>query len=162
MAIAIYMIRVHSRPNQSLPLTACPYCCINSISTVDVKVDTSDGTPIYLQIVDQIKRSVAVGRLKPEDPLPSVRQLALDLTINPNTVARAYLELEHDGVIYKRQGQGTYVSAHAVDASRRERNRIVGALFDKAIVEAMNFGMSASEIDELYRALMRRYKLEKP
>jgi len=86
MAIAIYMIRVHSRPNQSLPLTACPYCCINSISTVDVKVDTFDGTPIYLQIVDQIKRSVAVGRLKPEDPLPSVRQLALDLCRNSGNI----------------------------------------------------------------------------
>ncbi len=87
---------------------------------MELRIDTSDGIPIYLQIVDQIKRSVAVGRLKPEDPLPSVRQLALDLTINPNTVARAYLELEHEGVIYKRQGQGTFVSAQALDASRRE------------------------------------------
>ena len=129
---------------------------------MDLRIDTSDGTPIYLQIVDQIKRSVAVGRLKPEDPLPSVRQLALDLTINPNTVARAYLELEHEGVIYKRQGQGTYVSAEALDASRRERSRIIGSLFEKAIVEAVNFGMSASEIDEVYRQMLRRYKLEKP
>ena len=129
---------------------------------MEIRIETSDGLPIYLQIVDQIKRSVAVGRLKPEDPLPSVRQLALDLTINPNTVARAYLELEHEGVIYKRQGQGTYVSAQAVDASRRERNRIVAALFEKAIVEAVNFGMSATEINEVYGGLVRRYKLEKP
>jgi GntR family transcriptional regulator len=129
---------------------------------VELRIDTSDGTPIYLQIIDQIKRSVALGRLKPEDPLPSVRQLALDLTINPNTVARAYLELEHEGVIYKRQGQGTYVSAEALETSRRERNRIVTALFEKAIVEGLQFGMSASEIAEAYRQSMRRYKLEKP
>ncbi len=129
---------------------------------MNIRIDTTDGAAIYLQIVDQIKRSVAVGRLKPEDPLPSVRQLALDLTINPNTVARAYLELEHEGVIYKRQGQGTYVSAQAIEASRRERNRIVGALFERAIVEAVHFGMSAPEIDEVYRSLARRYKLEKP
>jgi GntR family transcriptional regulator len=129
---------------------------------VEIRIDTSDGTPIYLQIVGYIKRSVAVGRLKPEDPLPSVRQLALDLTVNPNTVARAYLELEHEGIIYKRQGQGTYVSAQALDAGRRERNRIVAALFEKAIVEAVSFGMSGSEIAELYAQLMRRYKLEKP
>jgi GntR family transcriptional regulator len=128
---------------------------------VELRIDTSDGTPIYLQIVEQIKRSVAVGRMKPEEPLPSVRQLALDLTINPNTVARAYLQLEHDGVIYKRQGQGTFVSVQALDASRRERNRIVGNFFEKAIVEAVNFGMSGSEIDEVYRQLVRRYKLEK-
>ena len=143
-------------------LTTLPYYCINSISTVDIRLETSDGVPIYLQIVDQIKRSVAVGRLKPEDPLPSVRQLALDLTINPNTVARAYLELEHEGVIYKRQGQGTYVSPQALDASRRERIRVVAGLLEKAVVEAVNSGLSASEIDEAYRTLVRRYKLEKP
>jgi GntR family transcriptional regulator len=153
---------VSSHPPFSFYLTIPPYYCINSISTVNIRIDTTDGAAIYLQIVDQIKRSVAVGRLKPEDPLPSVRQLALDLTINPNTVARAYLELEHEGVIYKRQGQGTYVSAQAIEASRRERNRIVGALFERAIVEAVHFGMSAPEIDEVYRLLARRYKLEKP
>lgn len=129
---------------------------------MELRIDANDGTPIYLQIVEQIKRGVAVGRMKPEDPLPSVRQLALDLTINPNTVARAYLELEHDGVIYKRQGQGTFIAAQAVDASKRERSRIVGALFEKAIVEAVNFGMSANEIDETYRQMVRRYRLEKP
>jgi GntR family transcriptional regulator len=127
---------------------------------VNLKIDTSGGAPIYLQIVDQIKRSVAVGRLKPEDPLPSVRQLALDLTINPNTVARAYLELEHQGFIYKRQGQGTYVCAQALPAARRERNKIVAGLFEKAIVEAVNFGMPASEISAIYEQIMHRYQLE--
>jgi GntR family transcriptional regulator len=127
---------------------------------VNLKIDTSDGAPIYLQIVDQIKRSVAVALLKPEDPLPSVRQLALDLTINPNTVARAYLELEHQGFIYKRQGQGTYVCTQALGAARRERNRIVTGLFEKAIAEAVNFGMPASEIAAIYSQLMHRYELE--
>jgi GntR family transcriptional regulator len=127
---------------------------------VKIKIDTSDGVPIYLQIVDQIKRSVAVALLKPEDPLPSVRQLALDLTINPNTVARAYLELEHQGFIYKRQGQGTYVCAQAIGAARRERNRIVTGLFEKAIAEAVNFGMPASEIAAIYGQLIDRYELE--
>jgi GntR family transcriptional regulator len=129
---------------------------------VNLKIDTSDGVPIYIQIVEQIKRNVALGRLKPEEGLPSVRQLALDLTINPNTVARAYLELEHQGVIHKRQGQGTFVSAQALEASRRERLKIVGALFEKAIVEAANSGMTAAGINEIYRQLMRRYRLEVP
>lgn len=128
---------------------------------MELRIDTTDGVPIYLQIVDQVKRNVAVGRLIPEDPLPSVRQLALDLTINPNTVARAYLELEHQGVIYKRQGQGTYVSPQALDASHRERRKIVTGLFEKAIVEAVNSGMSAAEIAEIYRHLLLRYKLER-
>ena len=127
---------------------------------MDFKIDASDGVPIYLQIVEQIKRSIAMGRLKPEAGLPSVRQLALDLTINPNTVARAYLELEHQGVIYKRQGQGTFVSSQAVEASRRERHKIVSALLEKAIVEAVNSGMTAAEIDEIHRQLTHRYRLE--
>src|SRR6266478_8180421 len=119
---------------------------IDTATTEIYTLSLHDALPIYLQIVDQVKRSVAVGRLKPEDPLPSVRQLALELTINPNTVARAYLELEHQGFLYKRQGQGTYVCTPAIGAARRERNKIVAGLFEKAIVEAVSFGMSASEI----------------
>ena len=127
---------------------------------MDVRIDTSDGVPIYLQIAEQIKRSVALGRLKPEEGLPSVRQLALDLTINPNTVARAYLELEHQGVIYKRQGQGTFVSPQAVEVSRRERHKVVRSLFEKAIIEAVNSGMTVTDIEEMYRQLIQRYGLE--
>ncbi len=129
---------------------------------MNFKIDLADGTPIYLQIVNQVKRMVAAGRLKPEAPLPSVRQLALDLTVNPNTVARAYLELEHQGVISTRHGQGSYVCAHPAEASRRERRKVVAALFEKAIVEAVNAGAPPSEIDDIYGQLVRRYKLEKP
>ena len=127
---------------------------------MELRIDARDGVPIYLQIVEQIKRAVALGRLKPEESLPSVRQLALDLTINPNTVARAYLELEHQGVIYKRQGQGTFVSSQAAEVGRRERQKIVAALFEKALVEAVNCGMSAAEIEDTYRHVIHRYKLE--
>ncbi len=127
---------------------------------MDLRIDTTDGVPIYLQIVEQIKRSVALGRVKPEEELPSVRQLALDLTINPNTVARAYLELEHQGVIYKRQGQGTFVSPQAVDASRRERQKIVAALMEKAVIEAASSGMTAAEMEAIYQRLIHRYRLE--
>ena len=101
-----------------------------------------------------------MGRLKPEDALPSVRQLALELTVNPNTVARAYLELEHQGFIYKRPGQGTYVCMPALGAARRERNKIVAGLFQKAIAEAVSFGMSEPEITAIYDQLMQRFDLE--
>jgi GntR family transcriptional regulator len=128
---------------------------------VNLKIDIADGTPIYLQIVDQICRSIALGHLKPEDALPSVRQLAIDLTINPNTVARAYLELEHRGILHKRQGQGTYVSALAIETSRRERRKIIASLFEKAIVEALNAGLGPADIEEIYNQQLRRYKVEK-
>lgn len=123
---------------------------------MDLKIDTNNGAPIYLQIVEQIKRSVAMGRIKPEEGLPSVRQLAMELTINPNTVARAYLELEHEGVIYKRQGQGTFVAAEGVDASRRERQKAVAGMLERAIVEAAESGMTPGEIEELYRQVMEK------
>jgi GntR family transcriptional regulator len=125
---------------------------------VQIRIDTAGGVPIYLQIVDQVKKNVAGGRLKAEEPLPSVRQLALDLTINPNTVARAYLELEHEGVIYKRQGQGTYVSAGALEASRRERRKAVAAWIEKALEEAAGYGMPAAEVEEICGQAMKRYK----
>ena len=124
------------------------------------KIDTSGSAPIYQQIVEQITRAVALGRLKPEDPLPSVRQLALDLTINPNTVARAYLELEHQGFIYKRQGQGTYICTRAPGVARRERNKVVAGLLEKAIEEALASGMSASEIHALFDQLIAKHQVE--
>src|SRR5438874_1728803 len=138
-----------------------PFYCINSISTVQWKVDIADSAPIYLQISEQIKRAVAAGHLKAEEALPSVRQLALELTVNPNTVARAYLELEHEGMIYKRQGQGTFVSPQALEASRRERRKIVTELFERAIAEAVEAGMTESETDDAYRQAARRHHREK-
>ncbi|MBZ5551414.1 MAG: GntR family transcriptional regulator [Acidobacteriia bacterium] len=113
------------------------------------KIDPSNGVPIYLQIVQQMKTHIAMGRLLPEDPLPSVRKLAVDLSINPNTVARAYLDLEHEGVIYKRQGQGTFVSHQGVEMSKRERRRIFSELVEKAIVEGIQLGMKEAELREI-------------
>jgi len=75
-----------------------------------IKIDSTSGLPIYLQIVNQIKTQVALGRLRPEDPLPSVRQLAIDLTVNPNTIARAYRQLQDDRVLETVRGTG-YVFA---------------------------------------------------
>src|SRR5512143_1391300 len=111
-----------------------------------IAIDPSSGVPIYLQIVNQVKRDIALGRLQPEQALPSVRQLAVDLTINPNTVARAYLDLEHEGVIYKRAGQGTFVSTRGVEMSRRERLRIFKELLERALVEGANLQLTEQEM----------------
>ena len=121
-----------------------------------VKVDPSDGLPIYLQIVHQIKTAVAVGRLQPEDPLPSVRQLATDLRVNPNTVARAYLDLEIEGVIYKRQGAGTFVSGQGVEMSKGERRRVLNELLEKALVEGVNLGLSERELRDAFEQMLEK------
>src|SRR5690625_1568958 len=79
-----------------------------------VRVRAEDPRPIYMQIVGEIRRSIALGLARGDDPLPSVRRLASDLRVNTNTVQQAYRELEREGVIYVRRGQGTFVSPDAV------------------------------------------------
>jgi len=123
---------------------------------VFVNIDPSNGLPIYMQIVQQIKRGIAVGRLQPEDPLPSVRQLATELRVNPNTVARAYLDLEIEGVIYKRQGHGTFVSGQGVEMSKRERRRAVGRHLEKAVVEGVHLGLDEDEMREAFDAALEK------
>ena len=115
-----------------------------------IAIDPSSGVPIYMQIVSQIKTGIAMGRLLPEDPLPSVRQLAVELSVNPNTVARAYLDLEYEGVIYKRQGAGTFVSAQGVEMSKNERRRVLSELIEKALVEGFNLGLDEAELRETF------------
>ena len=115
-----------------------------------INIDASSGLPIYLQIVGQIKAAIATRRLAPEDPLPSVRQLATELRVNPNTVARAYLDLEIEGVIYKRQGHGTFVSAQGVEMSKRERRRAVVRRLEKAVVESVHLGLDEEEMRDAF------------
>ncbi|MDT7688630.1 MAG: GntR family transcriptional regulator [Acidobacteriota bacterium] len=121
-----------------------------------IKVDPSNDVPIFRQIVQQIKTAVAMGRLEPEDPLPSVRQLAVELAVNPNTVARAYLDLEIEGVIYKRQGAGTFVSGRGVEMSKNERRRVLRELLEKALVEGLNLGMEEKELRETFERVLEK------
>ncbi len=121
-----------------------------------ISIDPSSGLPIYLQIAQQIKTAVAMGRLQPEDPLPSVRQLAVELAVNPNTVARAYLDLEYEGIIYKRQGAGTFVSAQGVEMSKNERRRVLGELIEKALVEGVNLGLEERELRETFERVLEK------
>src|SRR5258707_2093836 len=90
-------------------------------ATMDIHISPSDGVPIYLQIVNQVKYLVASGRLAPGEELPPIRVLAEQLLINPNTVARAYRELETAGVVTKRRTPGTYVSEAASPLAPKDR-----------------------------------------
>ncbi|HEV2863674.1 MAG TPA: GntR family transcriptional regulator [Pyrinomonadaceae bacterium] len=119
-----------------------------------IAIDPSSGVPIYMQIVSQIKTGIAMGRLLPEDPLPSVRQLAVELSVNPNTVARAYLDLEYEGVIYKRQGAGTFVSGQGVEMSKNERRKVLSELIEKALVEGVNLGLDEVELRETFERVL--------
>ncbi len=116
-----------------------------------LRVNPTDGVPIYLQIVNQVKYLVASGRLAPGDELPPIRALAERLVINPNTVARAYRELEVAGVVVKRGTTGTFVSASGSPLARKERVRILSERIDALLAEARQLGFSTDELSDLIR-----------
>ena len=114
-----------------------------------IHISSSDGVPIYLQIVNQVKYLVASGRLAPGEELPPIRVLAEKLVVNPNTVARAYRELEAAGVVEKRRTAGTFVSEAGSPLARRERLRILTERVDALLAEARQMGIGVSELIEL-------------
>jgi DNA-binding transcriptional regulator YhcF (GntR family) len=118
---------------------------------MDIHISPHDGVPIYLQIVNQVKYLVASGRLAPGEELPAIRVLAERLVVNPNTVARAYRELELAGVVEKRRTAGTYVSDARSRLLRRERLKIVTERIDALLAEARNLGVGTDEVIELVR-----------
>ena len=118
---------------------------------MQLQITASDGVPIYQQIVIQVRYLVAAGRLQSGEELPPIRVLAEQLTINPNTVARAYLELEHAGVVTKRHGSGTYVSENRNQISQREKTKILAKRVDALLTEARHLDVELSEIVKLLR-----------
>ena len=111
----------------------------------------SDGVPLYLQLERQIKQFIATGRLTAEDELPPVRVLAQQLVVNPQTVVRAYRELEMAGLIYKRRGAGTYVSAQGTPYTEEECRRILSERANSLLVEARSLGFDLEKTIDLVR-----------
>jgi GntR family transcriptional regulator len=120
-------------------------------------VDPRSGVPIYVQLIEQVKRSIAVGALAPGERLPTVKQLAVDLTVNPNTVARAYRDLERDGVIETSPGRGSFVREGDVDASRRTVNDVAAVRLEDAIRDARAIGVERTELHALFDRLVERW-----
>ena len=116
---------------------------------MQIHISNHDGVPIYLQIVNQVKYLVASGRLAAGEELPPIRTLAEQLLINPNTVARAYRELEMAGVVTKRRTAGTYVSDATSPLARRERLKIVGERIDALLAEARQMDVAVETLVEL-------------
>src|SRR5579871_5185206 len=116
---------------------------------LSIRLSETDGVPIYLQVVNQIKYLVAAGRLAAGEELPPIRVLATQLLVNPNTVARAYRELELAGVVVKRRTAGTYVSASGSPLARRERLKILSERIDALLAEARQMGLEVDHIIDL-------------
>lgn len=118
---------------------------------MQLRISASDGLPIYLQIVNQVKYLASSGRLAPGEALPPVRKLAERLVVNPNTVARAYRELEAAGVLVTRRGAGVYVSEGGSPLARREQNRILHERIDVLLAEARQMNVDDESLIEMIR-----------
>ena len=118
------------------------------------RLDLHSGVPVYRQIIDQVRGGVASGALTVGDQLPTVRQLAVDLAINPNTVVRAYRELELGGLLETHQGTGTFISAQKIRGGNEERARQLARIVEDAVARAGAAGLSVEELIEELRGLV--------
>jgi GntR family transcriptional regulator len=110
------------------------------------QLDTKSGVPIYRQIIEQVKYTIARGELEPGDRLPTVRQLAVDLSVNPNTVVRAYRELEIAGVLDTQQGSGTFVGRERPKIDTLEQQRMLDQILTELLARAASYGFTPEDI----------------
>ena len=113
---------------------------------MQLRISIDSGVPIYQQVVEQVKHLVAGGRLKPGADVPPIRVLAEQLRINPNTVARAYLELQREGVIVTRQGSGTVVAESKPSMPRKEKMKILARTADVLLTDASHLGVPLDDV----------------
>lgn len=128
---------------------------------MQIRVIAGSSAAIYRQIADQIRRAVSTGELVVGDPLPSVRELARELVVNPNTVAKAYAELVRDGVLETQAGRGAFVAKKRAVFSKAERLRRIDHVLDTAIAEAITLDFDADELIERLRLRLETLGLKK-
>jgi GntR family transcriptional regulator len=113
-----------------------------------LSIDPKSGVPFYRQIIEQVKFAIASGDLKAGDRLPTVRQLAVDLSVNPNTVIRAYRELEIESLLDTQQGSGTFVSENRPKIDALERQRMLDQILTELLARASGYGLTLDEVLE--------------
>ncbi|SRR5579871_1159830 len=123
-------------------------------ATFRFALDLHTGVPVYRQLIDQVRAGVASGTLAAGDQLPTVRQLAVDLSINPNTVMRAYRELELGGMLETHQGTGTFISDKKIEKKSSERERQLGQMAGEFAARAGAAGFTLEELIDRMRELL--------
>ncbi|MDX1973647.1 MAG: GntR family transcriptional regulator [Candidatus Sumerlaeia bacterium] len=121
------------------------------------QIDLHSTKPVYQQLVDQVKQAIATNRLRAGDRLPPIRDLAAELCINRNTIAKVYSELEREGLLYSRAGQGSFVSDKGTELSNRVRREQLTERIDELLTQARLFSYTQEQIEELIRKRLDRY-----
>jgi GntR family transcriptional regulator len=124
-------------------------------------LDDASGVPVYLQIKAQVLHAISRGRLKSGDQLPTVREVAVDLEINPNTVNRAYAELEREGLLSSRRGRGTFISDHKQPFDLSAQRTRIRDIARRALGEARAFGFRAEELIDVVARVAREDQSQK-
>ena len=117
---------------------------------MNIKINLNSDTPVYLQIINHIKRAAASGELKPDDKLPSARELSKQILINPNTILKAYNELENENIVYNKKGLGTFISSQPSKIKNSEKTKIIAEIIDQLIVESISLGIGEEELKKLF------------
>lgn len=117
------------------------------------RLDAHSGVPVYRQVIDQVLAALAAGALKTGDQLPTVRQVAVDLAINPNTVSRAYREMEIRGLLDTQQGSGTFIAVRKMEYSKDEQKRLLGQLVTEFVSRAGAAGLTLKQLVQALRDL---------
>lgn len=120
-------------------------------------IDPSSGIPIYVQLIEQVKKATASGLLNNGEQLPSVRELAVELTVNPNTVSKAYQELEREGIIETLRGRGTFVSQKGIQLGKEEKKKALQEKMQNFLVEAHHLKATPEEIEEIFREELNKW-----
>jgi GntR family transcriptional regulator len=123
------------------------------------RIDNASDRPVYLQIIDQVKRDIALGRLDKDEQLPTVRQLAQQLAINPNTIAKAFRQLEQEGIIVTRAGAGAFVAGLDSTLSRAVRRRLICDELERIVVEAFHMQIDKQTIAEWFGSALEKFNL---
>jgi GntR family transcriptional regulator len=123
------------------------------------RIDNASDRAVYLQIIDQVKRDVALGRLARQERLPTVRQLSQQLTINPNTIAKAYRQLEQEGIIVTRSGAGAFIANLDSGLSKAVRRKLICDELERIVVEAFHMQIDKETMQEWFNSILEKFNL---
>ena len=127
---------------------------------MQIYIDHGSGRAVYQQIIDQVKRDIALGRLKTGQRLATVRELSATLVINPNTISKAYKQLEQDGIIVTRAGAGAFVAELSSNLSRTVRRKILHEQLELLVVEAIHMQIDTGTLRQWFEKTLKRFKFD--
>jgi GntR family transcriptional regulator len=126
---------------------------------MQIRIDNASDRPVYQQIIDQVKRDIALGRLAKDERLPTVRQLAEQLAINPNTISKAYRQMEQEGIINTRPGAGTFVAGLDSDLSGSVKKKLICEDLERAVVDAFHMQIDEQTLLKWFQEQIRKFNL---